>query len=189
VEAYKGDTVLGETLVIVAVPAAIGYPHDAPKGNVAAYNLGIDATTSPAWPAVPARDVALVTVYLQETTIQVNDQFGNALDDIYVGQAIMELFPNATKWISINQNISAGGVYSDPIGCFEPLFQGGGIVTVQKNSPQHLQWQQLPPQVPLARHYEQIDLGVLVGGHELDPGIVDRTWRSTPPARIDVIWP
>jgi hypothetical protein len=181
IEAWIKGKLAGSAPAIVVIPAAIGMPHPQANGIVQPKNLVTDTTTSPAANDLPAGMVALGTWYQHWLAIPVVDQFGDALDSIYDGVPITE------SHIPINQKMS-GGIYKDPVGRVR------SIAAVLAGSLVALAWPNQPP-FALAQPNGQdtVNVSVEVGGHSLNPAVVNRTRRWSMAANGDVtvqiIWP
>jgi hypothetical protein len=181
IEAWIQGKLAGSALVIVVIPAAIGTPHPQANGVVQPKNLVTDATTSPPANDLPAGMVALGTWYQHWLTTPVVDQFGNALDSIYNGVPVTE------SHIPINQRMS-GGAYKDPVGRVR------NVAAALTGGPVARAWPNQPPS-PLAQPNGQVtvNVSVEVGGHSLDPAVVNRTIKWSTAANgdvtVQVIWP
>jgi hypothetical protein len=110
-------------------------------------------------------------------TIRVDDQWGNAIPDVYIGAAVME-FVNA-NWFSIAQGIRAGGTYQDPVGAFVP--RANNIVL--DTSDDATDWPTDEKLTMVAGSQEQ-RIRVMVGGHNV--GQVKRDVIWTPPKRVKI---
>jgi hypothetical protein len=181
IEAWTNGRLAGSVRAIVVIPAAIGTPHPQANGVVQPKNLAIDATTSPPAKGLPAGMVALGTYYQHWLTITVVDQFGNALDSSYDGVPVTE------SHIPNNQRMS-GGTYKDPVGRVR------NVATALAGGPVARAWPSQPPS-PLAQPIGQVtsNVSVEVGGHSLNPAVVNRTIKWSTAANGDVtvqiIWP
>ena len=191
VEARDGTTTLAEAKAIVVIPTAIGTPHDEPRGPVTPENRYGDRSTAPPWPQAPANTVMLYTAYFQSLTIKVEDQFGHPLHKVYAGTGVTE-----HAQVPMNVAMSAAGTYTDAVGSLnrpsnprldklipDPQNPGQQIL-----NPRITAFRAGPPMPMLAREDTQ-NIPVQVGGHELNPGIVNRRVKSIPPDRIEVYWP
>jgi hypothetical protein len=190
VEAVVGGRVLATTKVVVVIPKAIATPHPTFDGEVNGVNMVISATSKPAATpaslkalkrAYPNRDVFISTAYLRILTITVNDQFGDELDAIYAGTQVTE------EGDPINQQMTANGTYSDPVGHlvnFAYHSQNGADAYAAKE-----------PLEPAPNHNESVNKGVEVGGHSLNPAIVNRTVTLSPKpgspmtGQLKITWP
>ncbi|MGA2262633.1 MAG: hypothetical protein ABSH28_14510 [Acidobacteriota bacterium] len=181
IEAWIEGKLAGGTPAVVVIPAAIGTPHPQAYGVVQPKNLVTDTTTSPPANRLPAGMVALGTYYQHWLTIPVVDQFGNALDSSYDGVPVTE------NHIPINQKMSRGA-YKDPVGRVR------NMVPARARDPVALAWPIQPP-FPLALPNGQVtaNVSVEVGGHSLNPAVVNRTLKWSTAANGDVtvqiIWP
>ena len=191
VEARDGATTLAEAKAIVVIPTAVGAPHDQPRGPVTPENKYGDQSTVPPWSAAPANKVMLYTAFFQHLTIKVEDQFGSPLDKIYAGTAVTE-----HAQTPMNVVMSAAGTYPDAVGSVnrpanprvdkmvaDPQNPGQQIM-----NPRITAFQAGPPMPMLARDETQ-NIPVQVGGHQLNPGIVNRRVKSIPPDRVEIDWP
>lgn len=164
---------------IVIVPASIQQPFPQASGNVRPQNLRLNVTTTPPFPSVDKFNVALVTVWLFPLTITVLDQFGNVLDDIYIGAPVYEKGAN-DLFFNINVRIVSGGTYTDLVGVVEV----NSIVPA--GSDPAILW---PSQGPLQMTFpgENQTIPVSVGGNSI--GTIRRTTIATPPNNVQIIWP
>jgi hypothetical protein len=180
IEAVKGGNVIGSVQVIVVKPKRIGYPHPAPKGPVQPINKVLDSnSTPPLFP--PPNTVVLATLYMHLLEIHVEDQFGNQLDNIYVGSEIEEFMPDLLDIKPINVAICEGGVYTDHVG-------GMMTRTVAATSPEVQTWPNADP-VPLTdKPPTRQDILVYVGGHPLNPSVVNRIVKCIAPNKVDINW-
>lgn len=107
------DDFLLETIPIdVVIPYAVSPPTESPcfEGDVDFINAWVDAGTVPADPLVPAGLAKLITAYATEFTVQVNDQFGDPLSEVYAGSKVFVNGSNA------NVTVDSAGCYRDPVG-------------------------------------------------------------------------
>jgi hypothetical protein len=97
----------------VVVPTDYKHPNPESKDAVGS-NTSLGRSTSPFFVAegLPFL-MELCTVYDADFTVNVLDQFGDALDDCYVGQ---EVFEKTAAVCDTNQKIVAGGSYNDRMG-------------------------------------------------------------------------
>lgn len=170
--------------VSVIVPGQVATPHDTAGGGMVASNRVLDGTTSPAVPGLPAGTVVLATIYVKFLTITVNDQFNDPLGDLYAGASVSETAAGAGD-VPINQNLTAAGTYSDPVGLagFPP------VRVVPAGSPAALAWPgAAPAPLPVTPTIRQ-DIAVQVDTFPLDPAIVNRQVTPTPPATVTIVWP
>ncbi len=192
IEAQDGAQVLASTNVVVVIPAAIATPHPVYDGTVSGLNLATDASTTPAWfGPLTADQVKLISWHVISLDVAVNDQFGNRLDAIYAGAAVTE---NAAQ--PINQNMTATGTYSDPVGSFR--FGPGSLVSRTIAHPTNPA-SQIPnpavtrflngPVLPIYVIDELQNISVQVGGHALNPGVVNRRVQTSSPDKLKITWP
>lgn len=178
---YDGD-VVGEVKAIVYVPKDIQTPHPVADSDVDPVNLCADNGTSPRWqPPLFETQCALVTHWSQWMTITVDDQWGNTLNDIYEGVDVEELYDES--WWDINQDMTAGGTYQDPVS----LFRCPPIYIVLKTSDAAQNWPAPPPPPTLPMGSSgsgQQRIDIKVGGHQVGKVKRDVTW--TPPNHIKV---
>jgi hypothetical protein len=163
--------------VSVVVPAQVTTPHDTTGGGLLSRNVVLDATTSPADPGLPPGTVQLVTTYVKFLTITVKDQFGDLVGDLYQGASVSEFGGTA-----INQSLSAGSTYSDPVGAASlgPVVAAG--------SAQATAWP-TQPLLPMQAINATQNIPVEVDGFALNPGIVNRQVIATPPNTLTITWP
>jgi hypothetical protein len=186
VEARDGTTILAEARAIVVIPKAVGTPHEQPRGPVIPENTYGDRSTAPPWPTAPTNKVMLYTAFFHHLTIKVEDQFGSPLHKVYAGTAVTE-----HAQIPMNKVMSASGTYTDAVGSLnrpvnprvdkmvsDPQNPGQQIL-----NPMITAFQAGPPMPMLARDDTQ-NIPVQVGGHQLNPGIVNRRVKSTPPNSV-----
>lgn len=187
VEAVVGGRVLATTKVVVVIPKAIATPHPTFDGEVNGVNLVISANSKP--PATAAGmqnlfpgNVAIATAYLKTLTLTVNDQFGDRLDAIYAGTQVTE------GGDPINQQMTAVGAYDDPVG---PLVFIGQVAEADGDAAVLQLPVQNAPNVPST----PVTKGVEVGGHSLNPAIVNRTVTLSPKpgspttGQLKITWP
>ncbi len=197
--APNGDTTLfaqvngvtkGQAQVVVVVPASLVQPSGTTTQSVAGVNHVESATSVPSYAGLPANTVALLTGYDQNLTLQVDDQFGKPLDQLYAGVAISE-----SGGTPINVFLSGNGTYTDVVGESVPKNpsrytsqQNGGYnsgYTVPAGSVPANNWTSLAlmPFLPDAPHLQQFS--VEVGGQSLSPA-VNRTITASAPNTISV---
>ena len=91
--------------VTVTVPWSIAYfetiPSDDDRNPVTGYQDHLDASTSPFWTGLAAGYQELVTVYLLNDDVYVNDQYGYPLAG-YDGAYVEESFDGKTTWSDLN---------------------------------------------------------------------------------------
>ncbi len=191
--AKNGEKELARDTAIVVIPKAIAKPHPEFDGAVTGFNQAGDASTSPAWwGQLPNGSVKLLTWYVTFLTIPVNDQFGKRLDKIYKGTAVTEHNNQP-----INQQMTAAGTYQDPVGSYR-IPGGNSEVPKTIPDPQNPS-QQIPNPVvtnfvngqalPIYVFSQTQNIRVQVGGHELDPAVVNRKMEATAPNKIKITWP
>lgn len=191
-----GDTMLnltyeGEVItfapVIVVVPTTIGSPHPQPNSDVTPQNLVMDPSSTPPKSDLGPDQVYLCTAWMQELTIPVVDQFGDSLSDLYDGQPVEE--NRGSGWNPINQNVS-GGSYTDFVGLLWSRLGQSVFTVTDPPDPIVTNWPSAtPPNSPNIPSTLTEEVGVKIGGHELDPSITNRTWIHTLPNHIQIIWP
>lgn len=182
-----GGELLASVPVTVMIPKKIGTPHPTANQNVSGMNQVADATTSPAYfgPLAPD-EVALWTNFIVVLNIHVFNQFNGPLDGIYAGVAVDE-FEGAT-WKPINQQMVVAGTYADPVGAGWDK-GGAGPHIVKRNSQEAQNWPTDPP-APCFNFNVTQNVGVRIGGHILNPGVVGRQVRlTTAPCNLKITWP
>lgn len=196
VEAVVGGAVVAKTNLVVVIPKAIAKPHPTFNGTIKPVNRSLSTATSPALKPsqVAASDVGRVTVYITELTIAVNDQFGDRLDSIYKGAPVSE------DGEAINQSMSDKGTYKDPVGPMAWPNKPPYVIPSQVPDPAKpgqtkpnpaieafLKGPKLPP--PNKTKFPPQNVPVEVGGHSLNPAIVNRVVEFTPPDKLKITWP
>lgn len=189
ITAFVGAYEVARARVVVVIPTAIATPHPEFDGQVNGVNMALSATSRPALQPgdlnfpLPG-NVAVVTAYLTPLTITVNDQFGTTLNAIYAGAQVTERGGEI-----INQQMTAQGTYTDPVGALAFLGQTPAAQATAENLASVPR--QLAPEVD-----ETLNIPVEVGGHSLNPAIVNRrVWFRhlpgpvMPRGRLTIIWP
>jgi hypothetical protein len=174
--------------IVVIVPAAIGTPHPTYNSTVTGTNRVLDGTTSPATTGLSSGDVWLVTEYDYFMTMQVVDQFGVNLDQLYAGAPISETIN--FQVVAINQNLTASGTYSDPVGKDMP--RDNGPSAVPAGSTDALQWVLVSNTYRVALitiNPTTQNIPVSVAGISLNPGVVGRVVSTTSPNSLTITWP
>lgn len=177
---------VGGGRAIVHVPTDIHTPHPAIDADATPVNFLADNGTSPTWAnKLLGTQCALITHWSHLMTIRVDDQWGNALNDLYTGAHIEELF--GPHWWYIHLDLSANGTYQDPVG----WMQWPNDPIVLRTSQRALDWPlpappptltMVPPLPGEPVHEQRIE--VKVGGHRV--GQVRRDVIHTPPNRITI---
>lgn len=110
-----------------------------------------------------------------------DDQWGNALDDVYQGVDIEELYDGS--WWDIAQDLSANGTYQDPVGYM--VQRQNGIVLKTSQDAQDWPAPPPPPTLPMGSPpVQQQRIDVRVGGHQV--GQVKRDVTCTAPNHVKV---
>lgn len=186
IEAVDGNgVVLGEAQAIVVVPDEIAKPYPEASGKPIAENLCLNQATSPFMPGIPSGSYIRATCFYHWLTISVNDQFGSTLDRAYEGVAVAESFDGTP--LPMNQKITALGTYRDPVG----VMKTESNVPLSDNNPQEAlliaQWpKEQPLPIPALRINQNI--GVIIGGHSLLTGIIDRSVTSEASGNVTIVW-
>ena len=139
IEAVCGGNVVGSVIVKVVIPKKIAqpYPEFGPAAPGVVDNLiglPLSMPQSPVWfektvGALADNKRGLATTWHTLMTIQINDQFGDPLDQVYEGTKVEERLegpPGEMTWVNINQNITAAGSYQDPVGVFQVRLDDDG---------------------------------------------------------------
>jgi hypothetical protein len=177
----KNDKVLGKAPIIVVIPKSAG-PGILPKKGqtsvkmiVTAQNKALNNGTAPALPQVIAPKGQLTSIWGAFLPVNVYDQYGVLLDQIYNGQPVTE------GGVPINVTVSKGQ-YKD----FTGSRVSGGVVdlSTDKGKKAAADWATQPPKAvflpPLyLKKGETQNIPVEVGGHSLKPAIVNRTFVMT----------
>ena len=190
IEAFVGAYMVARARVVVVIPKAIATPHPTFNGQVNGVNMALSASSKP--PIDPAGlglaklqpgHVAIVTAYFRTLTITVNDQFGDKLDAIYAGAPVTE------GGNPINQQMTAAGTYDDPVGA-QSL-----ALNAQVPEDEQRYWLQVA-RVLSPETDQTTNIPVEVGGHSLDPAIVNRRVQFThlpgppvPRGNLTITWP
>lgn len=182
IEARYRGALVGRVPVIVIVPWSLQTQSTPGFVNVTGQNQGANRTTSPAYtPQLPPGIFHLWTYYVVWQTITVRDQFGAPLDAMYQGSPVSELRGTLT----INQNITAQGTYSDPVGVTADRPQPPPNDVPAADVPAWLAAPRRP--IPVGSHVQNVE--VQVGGHPMHPGVRGRVVTSADnPPRIRIQW-
>jgi hypothetical protein len=114
--------------VVVVIPDRFGNPPPIVNRTIVGVATFFNNTSNPAINLVAAPAVLRVTSYTVKQHLYVLDQFGNALNDIYVGTPIYEkrlglTNPNINNgFAQISPTIQPGGYYLDGTGDFVPEY-------------------------------------------------------------------
>ncbi len=181
VRAKRSSTILVTKPFSVVVPSKVATPHDTP-GTYLAENRVLHAGTSPAFQGLAPGRVALTTIYCRILTITVKDQFDALTGDVYLNAAITETLGSPPVTYSINQSLTSGSTYSDPV-C-----QIRFVNDVLAGSPAAASWTS-EPLVPMVNESGSQNIPVQVDGFALSPAIVNRGWTATPPNTFTISWP
>ncbi len=184
--------------VSVIVPADIEKPEDLPGGVVEGVNYAINESTSPASFNTPTGQVELVTMYGHWMTLQVLDQFGDSIDDLYENAVVEEQLGGV--WGSINQPVSATGTYLDPVG--HPArafgyFDENGIEALTWPDASPLMWSLAGMNRTITN---LVDVPVRIDGFGLSPGLEGRSFviyddnhgvylNPDSTIYVDILWP
>jgi glycosyltransferase involved in cell wall biosynthesis len=118
---YDGN-VIAEVEVKVVVPDDISHSNAdiAAKPPEIVENKVGSSETSPVWyipgDTLGENERGLATIWMHLMDVQLDDQFGDKLDEVYDGVSVDERLGTG-PWFDINQDIS-GGSYDDPVGAF-----------------------------------------------------------------------
>jgi len=182
----SGSEVGTPASLTVVIPFQIATPHNTGGSGLVSKNLNADATTSPASLHTGPGEVELFTIYVRFLIIQVQDQFGDAMGNVYKGAEVSEFALGA--WHTINQPLSPVGTYNDPVG--ETL--SAGVVAASSQAANDWPGSSLLPMVALGPPVTQVDVRVQVDGFELQPSpaITNRSYTATPLLNtLTVSWP
>jgi hypothetical protein len=185
VQIIATDTLIGSqsTLpVSVIVPSQIATPHQSGTFTEPGVNIFSSVCTSPASEGIPTGDVSLFTDYEVRLTVTVWDQFGTTVADLYAGASVSETNPANGLIVPINQNLTSGSSYTDPVGPLEV-----GTAAIAASDPAVAAWPS-HALLPLQTQSGRPILPVQVDGFPIGT-ISTRVFSSTPPHTVVITWP
>ena len=185
VEVLDGLDIVASVNVVVVIPAGIGKHPELKATKIAPENITLTSTSSPGWATTDPKVAVLVTAYVYNLKVPVVDQFGNALNDIYVGAAVGE--SSGGTVYPINQAIMAGGNYTDPVFPYQgkALIADSTTVAAKKEIADWPKDAKLD--IPAGSGTQKIP--VTVGGHPLNPAIKGRKVTWTADGTVTIEWP
>jgi hypothetical protein len=188
-DSSSGNQSMGSVQVVVVVPAAVKKTKhpEVKAGKVAAQNLVLRSYTSPAFFTRDTKKAQLGTAYLFYLKVQVVDQFGNQLNDVYVGAAVSETAADMTGDYPINQAIVAGGTYTDPVGPYQPTKEFADAT--KGDAPKEIKNWPRDPAVKVPANDITQNIPVQVGGHPLNPAVKNRRVKWTDDGVTTIEWP
>ncbi len=195
------DEEIGQAAVIVVIPWAERYPSTNPyfDGDVVGENMWVDYQTVPAYGVLPpllealqANEAYLCTAFYGTMTIQVEDQFGNTLDDIYAGQAIYTS-NGGNVFQNTNTVLQTGGTWGDPVGVSYPrpdVAFTNQVDNLGLPNPLLAAWENAQPPTPVTGTEIHQMQDVQIGGHVLNFGTYYRAiYFTVDPPHMTIYWP
>jgi hypothetical protein len=196
--------------VIVVVPSAIRATPTTPlpQANqlVKGVALAMNADTPLPFFNLPAPKVFLTTGYFVPLQVPVLDQFGNPLNQIYVGTSVSESSPaTGNTFQPIHRELQAGnnnGVfYIDPVGGKQDYYNQNGLPVFTTN-PVDPTMNGVAADVATflatgtgqalkQNEHATQNIDVQIGGIKLVHGVTNRKWFATKEGnnvRVKIVW-
>jgi hypothetical protein len=170
----------------VTKPVSVVVPSKVSVQTVGSYyseNRGLDESTSPAGWGVPTGYVALMTIFCRNVTVSVADQFNATIGDVYLNASVTEYV--SSQWRSINQAITSGSAYTDPVCYLDPRAEPNLVLA---GSTAYTNWLSEPLE-PLVSTSSDVNPAVKIDGFELSPGLGSRHMTTTPPSSLTITFP
>jgi hypothetical protein len=148
----------------------------------------LNSTTTPPYPlppGAPANQFLLGFVGAADTTIEVVDQYGVTIGDIYLNASVSE------GGMSINSPLKADSTYIDKVGYIAPYLGPDNLpVYTLPGTALANQWTAMPDDTfPDDLPWTNAEMPVEVDGFPLNPGLGGREVRVIKPNSIEVRWP
>ncbi|NQT12109.1 MAG: hypothetical protein HQ582_05145 [Planctomycetes bacterium] len=186
IEAKKGDSVCGAVQAIVLIPKSL--TPTSTNGIVSGVNQCAWAGSSLAYFGLLAEDWRhLWTYYVHWLPVAVVDQFDDLLAPCYERAEVRE-----GSGLKINQQINAFGTYLDPVGRTAPRDPLPASSNYHKDSTEAANWPNDPHSaMPIGELQPSQTFKVKVGGHLIQPGVVNRRVISSIVGgqnNVQIIW-
>jgi hypothetical protein len=170
--------------ISVVIPAKVDSPHHQGIFNNVRWSPHVlDRDSHPPAPNCPIGSVYPANGAFVDLTIEVVDQYGNGIGDLYEGAEITE-----NDGIKINRKLDRESKYIDTTGGYLPVTDGEGkAVTFPKAVGAN--WLKQPSRNVQNSDLKDCSRDVEVDGFKLNPGVVNRKYRTIYPDKLEIIWP